>query len=110
MKMVEAFIIHLARADQRRPQVEKLLTQLQMPAGIIHAVDGNTLSQEEIAAVYRRHLHRPHYPFALRPTEIGCFLSHRKAWQAILDRKLDAGLTVEDDVTVDGALYPGLLA
>jgi GR25 family glycosyltransferase involved in LPS biosynthesis len=107
---VEAFVIHLARATLRRPQVEKLLTELQMPAGIIDAVDGLALSREEIAAVYRRNLHRPRYPFALRPTEIGCFLSHRKAWQAILDRKLDAGLIVEDDVALDGALYPRLLA
>jgi GR25 family glycosyltransferase involved in LPS biosynthesis len=110
MKAVEAFVIHLARATQRRPRVEKLLVELQMPAGIIDAVDGNALSGEEIAAVYRRKLHRPRYPFGLRPTEIGCFLSHRKAWQAILGRGLDAGLIVEDDVMVDGALYPRLLA
>ncbi|HVW54671.1 MAG TPA: glycosyltransferase family 25 protein [Rhizobiaceae bacterium] len=110
MKAVEAFVIHLGRATQRRPQVEKLLTQLHLPAGIIDAVDGNKLTREEIAAVFRRNLHRPGYPFEVRPTEIGCFLSHRKAWQTILDRKLDAGLIVEDDVTVDGALYPRLLA
>jgi GR25 family glycosyltransferase involved in LPS biosynthesis len=110
MKAVEAFVIHLGRATQRRPQVEKLLTELHLPAGIVDAVDGNALSREEIAAVYRRKLHRPRYPFDLRPTEIGCFLSHRKAWQAILDRELDAGLIVEDDVAVDGALYPRLLA
>ena len=110
VKAVEAFVIHLARATQRRPQVEKLLTELRLPAGIVDAVDGSRLSREEIAAVYRRNLHRPRYPFELRPTEIGCFLSHRKAWQAILDRKLDAGLIVEDDVMVDGDLYPRLLA
>jgi len=110
MKAAEAFVIHLRRARQRRPQVEKLLTELHLPAGIIDAVDGNALSREEIAAVYRRNLHRPRYPFELRATEIGCFLSHRKAWQAILDRKLEAGLIVEDDVTVDGSLYPRLLA
>ena len=43
----------------------------------------------------------PRYPHALRRGEIGCFLSHRKAWQAIIDQKLDAALIVEDDVTFD---------
>jgi hypothetical protein len=32
-------------------------------------------------------LHRPRYPFALRAAEIGCFLSHRRAWREILDRE-----------------------
>jgi GR25 family glycosyltransferase involved in LPS biosynthesis len=46
-------------------------------------------------------LYRPRYPFALRKAEIGCFLSYRKAWQAIVDGGLDAGLIVEDDVEPD---------
>jgi len=98
---VEAFIIHLARAEQRRPQVEKLQRDLPMHAHVIDAVDGNALSEAEIEKVYQRHLLRPRYPFALRPGEIGCFLSHRRAWQEIVDRDLDAGLIVEDDVEVD---------
>lgn len=109
MKRVEAMIIHLARAERRRPQVDNLLTGLPLPAGIIEGVDGNELSGAEIAAVYRRNLHRPRYPFPLRPTEVGCFLSHRKAWQAILDRNLDAGLIIEDDVAIDPALFNRLL-
>jgi len=32
---------------------------------------------------------------------VACFLSHRKAWAAIVDRQLDAGLIIEDDVEVD---------
>lgn len=98
---VEAFIIHLARAEKRRPQVEKLRRDLPVPAHVIDAVDGNALSAAEIEQVYQRHLFKPRYPFALRPGEIGCFLSHRRAWQAIVDRGLDAGLIVEDDVEVD---------
>lgn len=97
---VEAFIIHLARAEKRRPQVEKLRRDLPVPAHVIDAVDGNALSAAEIEQVYQRHLFKPRYPFALRPGEIGCFLSHRRAWQAIVDRGLDAGLIVEDDVEV----------
>lgn len=98
---IEAFVIHLARAHQRRPQVERLCAALPMPTHIVDAVDGGALDDAAIAAVYERDLHRPRYPFALGKGEIGCFLSHRKAWQEIVERDLDAGLIVEDDVEVD---------
>ena len=78
----EAFIIHLARAEARKPQVERLAATLPLPINVINAVDGLALGDREIEAAYRRHLYRPRYPFALRKAEIGCFLSHRKAWQA----------------------------
>jgi GR25 family glycosyltransferase involved in LPS biosynthesis len=100
---IEAFIIHLARATQRRPQVEALRAALPMPSHIVDAVDGQLLGDAEIGEVYKRHLHRPRYPFELRRGEIGCFLSHRKAWREIVERGLDAGLIVEDDVEVDTA-------
>ena len=99
----EAFIIHLARARGRAPQVERLRQALPLPATVIDAIDAETLSDDEIAHVYRPKLHRPHYTFPLRRTEIACFLSHRKAWQTIFDRGLDAGLIIEDDVE----LLPG---
>jgi GR25 family glycosyltransferase involved in LPS biosynthesis len=101
----EAFIIHLARAEARKPQVERLAATLPLPINVINAVDGLALGDREIEAAYRRHLYRPRYPFALRKAEIGCFLSHRKAWQAIIDRGLDAGLIVEDDVEPDEELF-----
>ena len=101
----EAFIIHLARAEARKPQVDRLAATLPLPVNVLDAVDGLSLTDGEINAVYRRHLHRPRYPFALRKAEIGCFLSHRKAWQAIIERGLDAGLIVEDDVEPDEKLF-----
>jgi GR25 family glycosyltransferase involved in LPS biosynthesis len=106
----EAFIIHLARAELRKPQVERLAATLPLPVNILDAVDGMALAEDEANAVYRRHIHRPHYPFALRKAEIGCFLSHRKAWRAIVDGGLDAGLIVEDDVEPDEELFAPALA
>lgn len=102
---VEGFVIHLARAEGRRPQVQALRDVLPMPVDVVDAVDGREMSRDEIASVYRPRLYRPHYPFPLGAGEIGCFLSHRKAWREIVARKLDAGLIVEDDVTVDGEAF-----
>jgi GR25 family glycosyltransferase involved in LPS biosynthesis len=106
----EAFIIHLGRAEARRPQVDRLTATLPLPVNVLDAVDGLALAESEIEAVYRRHLHRPRYPFELRKAEIGCFMSHRKAWRAIVERGLDAGLIVEDDVEPDENLFGPALA
>ena len=95
---IKAFIIHLARAKDRRPQVEKLLRELPVKTEVIDAVDSQTLSDTDIKRVYKRKLHAPRYPFALSKNEIACFLSHRKAWQAIVDQGLDAGFVIEDDI------------
>ena len=37
---IETFVIHLARAEGRRAQVEKLLTGTPYPARVLTAVDG----------------------------------------------------------------------
>ncbi len=97
---IHAFIIHLARATERRPQVETLRRSLPVPAEALEAVDSRALTEAEIAAVYRRRLHAPRYPFSLSRNEIACFLSHRKAWRAIVERGLDAGFVIEDDVAL----------
>lgn len=96
-----SFIIHLERATQRQEQARKLLTSLPAPAELFAAVDGKALARDEKQSVCRRHLHDPRYPYRLSDGEIACFLSHRAVWQAILDRNLDHGLIVEDDVSLD---------
>lgn len=91
----------MRRAHDRLPQVERLAADLPVPTEIIDAVDATQLSDGEIDAVYRRNLHAPRYPFALNRREIACFLSHRKAWRAIVDLGLKAGFVVEDDVALE---------
>ena len=108
--LVKSLIIHLDRALGRRPQVQRLRETLPVPADVIPAVDGRLMSDRDIAAVFRRNLHRPRYPFALSRTEVACFLSHRRAWQAILDQGLDAALIVEDDATISAPSFAEVLS
>lgn len=95
---IKAFIIHLARSTDRKPQVEKLIHELPVKTEVIDAVDSRALTDAEIGRVYKPKLHAPRYPFELSKNEIACFLSHRKAWQAIVDQQLDAGFVIEDDI------------
>ncbi len=97
----KAFIIHLQRAAQRRPQVERLRADLPCASEIFDATDGALLTRDEIDKVYGRGLQQPFYPFALNRGEIGVFLSHRALWRRILAEKLDYAVIFEDDAAIE---------
>jgi GR25 family glycosyltransferase involved in LPS biosynthesis len=105
MSDFRAFIIHLERSAQRRPQVERLRAALPCDSVILAATDGAALPQAEIDRAYVRHVRRPLYPFRLNRAEIGVFLSHRAAWRRIVEERLDYALVFEDDAEIDPAAF-----
>ncbi len=105
MSEPKAFILHLERAAQRRPQVERLRAALPCASEIVDATDGSKLSQETVDAVYIRQLHRPRFSHPLNRAEIGAFLSHRAAWRRIVEEGLDYGLVFEDDAEIDAEAF-----
>ncbi len=104
------FVIHLPRAEARRPLAEALVAGCGVPARLLQAVDGAALPEAEVARVYRPGLHRPAYPFALRRGEIGCLLSHRAAWAALLESEAGAAVVLEDDMEIVPDLFAEALA
>lgn len=108
--VIRGFIVHLDRARDRMPQVERLMARLPIPSEIVDAVDGHCLTDAEIDRVYRRRLHKPSYPFEMSIGEIACFLSHRKAWAAIVEQDIDAGFIFEDDVEIDDSFHAAFAA
>lgn len=111
MAEYKTFIVHLQRATGRKAQVQDLVSKAPYEAEIIDAVDGAKLSTAEVDACYRvKSFMQPSYPFKLNLGEIGCFLSHRKVWQQIVDQGLDGGLIFEDDVEIDPVQFAQALA
>ncbi len=99
---VRGFVIHLARATQRRAQADRLLGTAPCPTEVFDAVDGRAMAEAEVAAVLSdRPLMTPPYPFAIGRGELACFLSHRAIWQRMVDDGLDQALILEDDVSLD---------
>jgi GR25 family glycosyltransferase involved in LPS biosynthesis len=98
--LIKAFIIHLSRSDDRRAHVHLLQQRLKIPSEITEAIDAKDLNRETIDRSYISGRHKPQYPFNLSTGEIACFLSHRKAWQSMVDQTLTAALVLEDDVTL----------
>ena len=99
ISLKDCLIIHLDRSLERKPQVRKLKKDLPYRTKIVEAVDGSK-PNNDFSNSYIPRILRPRYPFSLRSAEIACFQSHRKCWQEILDRSLEAALIVEDDVDI----------
>lgn len=104
-----AFVISLERAVERRPQVERIVASCPWHCEVAPAADGSKLSASEIDFAYQRFRYRPRYPLPLRPGEIGCFLSHRRLWQRMVDQQIDVALILEDDVELQRPLFDSAL-
>lgn len=91
------FVIHLERSEHRVENVSALLSHKACRLEVLDAVDAQRLVNKGRDFISDRPLFWPTYPFVIGPGEIGCFLSHRKAWQRIVDEDLPHALVIEDD-------------
>ena len=77
MAAPHAFILHLARASARRANADALAACCGMASEIWPAVDGGAMDEAARAGWLGEALFKPRYPHALKPGELGCFLSQR---------------------------------
>ncbi|TWT86345.1 glycosyltransferase family 25 protein [Neorhodopirellula pilleata] len=110
MHPITGFVITLRRASARKAQVDRIVANCPVDCQIVDAVDGRELSQAEFENVYCPNLHRPRYPFELNRGEVGCFLSHRRLWQRMIDQNLPQALIIEDDVDFEPTMFSASLA
>jgi len=106
---MKSFVIHM-QGDQRRAANAQTLLDVLPQAQIMPAVIGRDVVAAGAVSVRPGDLFHPRYPFALGPGEIGCFLSHRACWQAIVDQDLDHALIAEDDMAVTPEAWRDVLA
>nr|WP_122074308.1 glycosyltransferase family 25 protein [Pseudophaeobacter sp. EL27] len=105
---MHSMIIHMPGSSNRAANVEHLLFSLPK-AEVIEAVNGRAVAADLAEILHPGDLHRPNYPFPLSPGEIGCFLSHRRCWQRIIDADWDYALIVEDDLALEPPLWQDAL-
>lgn len=87
------FILNLDRSKNRW---ENVLQEVQREGLIVErmpAVDGRSLSLKELQQVSTQ------FARFFQPRGVlGCYLSHRKFWQTVIDRNLTSAIILEDDV------------
>ncbi|WP_315924296.1 glycosyltransferase family 25 protein [Mesorhizobium sp. SP-1A] len=91
---MKVYFINLDRSPERRGWFEAQAARLGLDAVRIEAVDARQLPDIEIERLRGLSSGRN----SLSPGEIGCFLSHRKIWQAVLDGADEWAFAAEDDL------------
>lgn len=97
---IKTYVINLPESEERRKYVLGETAKYPfMDVSLIEAVYGKKLTEEEINRVFdcngffRRYFRYP------APGEIGCTLSHRKCYEALLSSNDQSALILEDDVS-----------
>lgn len=104
MLSLPCYLINLDRSPDRLAFMQGQLAAIGLTAERIAAVDGARLSPEQIAAAQSpfRYLVKGR---TFTPGQVGCWLSHRIAWQKLVDSGAEMALILEDDVAFDPRLH-----
>jgi glycosyl transferase family 25 len=100
---MRSFIINLKKDTARRQHIEEMCVQVGLNAEIIEAVDGRELPNVEDYRKRSKNVHT--LTGMLTPGEVGCILSHQKAFQKMIDEKLPFALIMEDDVDIAPSVH-----
>jgi glycosyl transferase family 25 len=100
------YLINLDRDTERLEQMTQRLHALGLPFRRWPAVMGRSLAPDERRALYDEQANRQRYHTPMVDGEIGCYASHLRLWQHLVDSGTPAALVLEDDVV----LQPSLLS
>jgi glycosyl transferase family 25 len=96
---MHVYVLNLPRATGRRAQIERTAAAAGVSLDVIEAVDGQKLTDAERGLVDHRRRRRIS-PYLLSDNEIGCWLSHRRAMQALVESGQPMAAILEDDVAL----------
>ena len=97
------YVINLDQFPDRLSLMRQQLDSLDINYQRIPAVDGSTLSSEEVALWLSplRYLLKGR---SFTPGQVGCWLTHRAIWQRMIEQNIPWALILEDDVLLDERL------
>jgi glycosyl transferase family 25 len=94
MSDIQGLVISLAGSDARQQQVKSELDKTNLQWRFLDAVRGSALTSTP--KEYQPAKVKSLLGFELTPNELGCFLSHKKAWQDCVDKNIPT-IIFEDD-------------
>ncbi len=95
---MQTFVISLKRSILRRKQVQAALENIRLEWSFLDAVDGSKFIG--YPAAYQPKKVNRLQGYALTPSEVACFLSHKKAWTQCI-QKNQITLVLEDDFQLE---------
>ena len=101
MQAIQVRVISLERSTDRREQVRHELDNFFLDWQFLDAVDGFAL--KVLPQSYDQPKVKRLQGYELTPGEIGCYLSHMKAWEKCVEQDKTT-LVLEDDFVINGDL------
>lgn len=98
---MKTYIVNLKKDTERKNYMTALLKGMTfLDKEFLEAVYGKELTEDEIDSFFDLQLAYKRYGRRLNPGEIGCTLSHFKAYKKLLASGCDRVLLLEDDITI----------
>jgi len=97
----EVYLINLERREDRYSRMKYNFDQLGVDFNLAPAVDGRQIDQQYLLKNNIKMLPEFSEPYHGRPLtfgEIGCFMSHHKIWEDVIESGHDIVLVFEDDI------------
>ena len=99
MQDFELYVINLDRSAERWQRIEAHLLQMKLEPQRISAVDAAQCDAAVLGQHYSQAVNQQTFFMPLKPAEVGCFLSHRKALETFLQgSEKRYAIILEDDV------------
>lgn len=97
----EIYLINLKRRPDRLQRMMDCFEELGVEPKLVAAVDGQELTKEYLAALDIKQCANYRDPYSLRDMtygEIGCFMSHYKVWEDVVQHGYQKVVVFEDDI------------
>lgn len=98
---LKTYIINLEKSTVRRQYMQELLSGYEfLDVEFLKAIDGRLFSGEERRSMFDYEKSVKLYGKDINPGEVGCALSHRKAYEELLRSGNEYALILEDDISI----------
>lgn len=95
----EIYLINLNRRPERLKKMNQMLRLLGIQFKRVEAIDGYNLTQRYLTSIkFLPGYLDPYHKRPMKLGEIGCFLSHFKVWEDIVNNGYERAIILEDDV------------
>lgn len=101
--MLPIIIINLDDSIQRWESLSKQVAELGLSCTRFSATLGSALSVQEKQSWYDSAANTKRHHRNLTNGEIGCYVSHYRIWQKIVNENIPCCIVLEDDLTIDNA-------
>ncbi len=98
---LKTYIINLEKSTVRKQYMQELLSKYEfLDIEFLKAIDGRLLSEEERRMRFDFEKSIQIYGKDINAGEVGCALSHRKAYSELLKSETQYALVLEDDISI----------